>query len=89
VDPPAAPRPPATGPAATVAPASKEIVTARDQAIVEAVKIRPRSTEGLLEVLPIEPGQTSEQRRVARDSAIIRLRVKKLIVLAEQGWVPT
>jgi len=62
-----------------VAPASTDVVAARDTAILNAVKLRPWSTDALLTVLPQEPGATNEQRVAARDSALIRLRVKKLI----------
>lgn len=71
-----------------VAPASTDIVSARDAAILQAVKMRPWSTEALLTVLPPEPGATDEQRVAARDSALIRLRVKKLIKqVNDNTWV--
>lgn len=54
---------------------------------MRAVRLRPWSTDALLTVLPLEPGQTSEQRVAARDSAIIRLKVKQLIRSTEEGWV--
>jgi hypothetical protein len=73
--------------ALSVSPASAEIVHARDAAIMRAVRLRPWSTDALLTVLPLEPGQTSEQRVAARDSAIIRLKVKQLIRSTEEGWV--
>lgn len=70
-----------------VSPASSETVHARDASILRAVKTRAWSTDGLLTVLPLEPGQTPEQRTAARDSALIRLRVKKLIKCTDEGWV--
>ena len=72
--------------AATVAPASAAVVAARDKAIVDALYIRPRTTEALFDVLPDEPDLTLEQRMAARDSALIRLRVRKVIVQNGDGW---
>jgi hypothetical protein len=69
-----------------VAPATAEIVAARDAAILKAVTLRPWKTEALLTVLPEEPGQTPEQRKAALDSALIRLRVKKRIQVTPDGW---
>jgi len=69
------------------APASEEIVKARDKAILAALKYRPRSAYALLREMPNEPAQTDAQRIVARDSALIRLGVKKLIRQTSEGWV--
>jgi hypothetical protein len=54
-------------------------VKARDAAILEALRIRPRTAIEVLSILPAEDGQHGDQRIAARDSALIRLRVKKLI----------
>lgn len=58
---------------------------ARDAAIVGALKIRPWLQEGLLAVLPDEPGQVPAQREAALHSALIRLRVKKQIEQLTDG----
>lgn len=50
------------------------------------MKIRPRSEDSLLEVLPFEPAQTIDQRRTALSSALIRLRVKRLIQQEGETW---
>lgn len=78
-------------PAATaVAPAPADVVAARDQAILDALKIRPWSTDGLITVLPAEPGLTPDQRTAALSSALIRLRLKKRIVQTSEGtWALT
>lgn len=70
----------------SVAPASPDVVRARDAAILEALSIRPRSSESLLEVLPPEPGLTPEQKQAALSSALIRLRVKRQVDLVEGTW---
>ncbi len=85
------PAPRATAPArsiaaASVAPASVEVVKARDEAILAALKVRPWPYGGLLTVLPDEPGQTFDQRETALKSALIRLRVKKLICEVGDVW---
>jgi len=54
-------------------------VKARDAAILEAVRIRPRSAAEVLSVMPVETWQHADQKIAARDSALIRMRVKKLI----------
>lgn len=69
-----------------VAPASSDVVKARDAAILEALDIRPRSADALLDVMPEEPGQTPEQKRTALSSALVRLRVKKQIDLVDGSW---
>lgn len=62
------------------------MVAARDRAILEALTIRPWSTEGLLTVMPAEPGLTPDQKLVALNSALIRLRVKKRITAIDGKW---
>jgi hypothetical protein len=69
-----------------VAPAAEEIVKARDAAIVAALKVRPWKYEGLLSVLPTEPGQTPAQRETALTSALIRLKTKKLVEVCPEGY---
>ena len=69
-----------------VAPAAEPTVTARDAAILSALRLRPWTTDGLLTVLPVEPGQTIEQRKAALSSALIRLSLKKQIQAAGGAW---
>lgn len=69
-----------------MAPASADVVAARDKAIVDALKIRPWTTDALMTVMPHEADLTLEQRRAALSSALIRLRVKKVITSTEAGW---
>lgn len=87
MEPPAPRPPPARSPAsASVAPASADVVAARDKAIVDALKIRTRTFGGLRDVLPVEAGQTDDQRDAALSSALIRLRVKKVIRPDGESW---
>lgn len=58
----------------------------RDRAILDALAIRAWTTKELLAVMPVEPNQTSEQRMVARDSALIRLRLKQHIQEVDGSW---
>jgi hypothetical protein len=69
-----------------VAPATEDIVKARDQAILGALKLRPWPEGGLLTVLPDEPTLTLEQKQAALHSALIRLRVKGLARCTEGVW---
>ena len=69
-----------------MAPAPRDIVSARDAAILQALKVRPWATDSLLNVLPEEPGQSDEQRKTALSSALIRLRVKKQIDQVQGLW---
>jgi hypothetical protein len=81
-----APAKPRTPAAASVASAPVDIVTARDQAILAAIRLRPWTAEGLVSVLPAEPGQTDTERRTALSSALIRLRVKKQAIEVNGQW---
>lgn len=73
--------------AASVAPASEEVVKARDEAILDALKLRPWTTDALITVLPIELDQTALQREVALKSALMRLNVRKQIKQVDGKWV--
>lgn len=70
----------------SVVPASPDVVKARDAAILEALAIRPRTTDALLDVMPPEPGLTPEQKNAALSSALVRLRVKQKVDLVEGQW---
>jgi len=61
-------------------------VKARDQAILDRLRIGPATTEQLVTVLPIEEGHTDVDRRAACSSALIRLRVKKHITAMGGNW---
>ena len=70
-----------------VAPADEATVQARDAAVLNALKLRTWTTDGLMTVLPQEPGQTVDQRKTALSSALIRLRLKKRIQAADgETW---
>lgn len=69
-----------------MAPASEQIVTRRDRAILDALQIRAWTTKELLSVMPVEANQNLEQRTTARDSALIRLRVKQRIQEVDGQW---
>lgn len=58
------------------APATVDVVMARDAAILGALKLRPWPEDGLLTVLPDEPGLALEQKQAALHGALIRLRLK-------------
>jgi len=61
-------------------------VAARDKAIVEALKVRTRTAQELFACLPYERGLTHDQQDAALSSALIRLRVKKIIKADGEGW---
>jgi hypothetical protein len=63
-----------------------DVVTARDAAILQAVRLRPWTTDALMSVMPVEEGQTVEQRKTALKSALIRMRVKKQIDEVDGQW---
>lgn len=68
------------------APAAADVVRARDESILAALKVRPWPETGLVTCLPPEPNQTADQRIAACKSALIRLRVKGLIEQREGLW---
>lgn len=72
--------------AASVRPASEDVVKARDAALVARLRIGPASLEQLVTAMPTEDGQGDEDRRVGCSSALVRLRVKKLIRPVEGGF---
>jgi len=72
--------------AGSVRPAAEATVKARDAAILARLRIAPASLPALVAVMPDEPGLSDDDRRVACQSALIRLHVKKLIRSVEDGW---
>lgn len=69
-----------------VAPASEEVVKARDKAILDALRLRPWPQKALFTVMPEEPTLSVDQKEAALHSALIRLRAKRLVVCAEGIW---
>lgn len=59
---------------------------ARDAAVLARLRIGPASLEQLVTVLPVEPDHDENDRLAACSSALIRLRVKKLITNVEGWW---
>jgi len=69
-----------------VAPAVEPVVKARDAAIVGALRMRKWTAEGLLHVLPVEVGQTADERKTALENALIRLSARKQILQLGGEW---
>lgn len=59
---------------------------ARDQAILDRLRIGPATVEQLATVLPDEDGFSDADRAIACSSALIRLRVKKQVTLMGGNW---
>jgi hypothetical protein len=69
-----------------VAPASADVVKARDAAILSRLRIAPATEAALITVLPDEPGLSDADREVACRSALIRLRLKGHVRSVAEGW---
>lgn len=62
------------------------MVKARDAAILGRLRQGPASAEQLVEVMPIEDGQTPAERIDECARVVRRFQVKKVIVAHEQGF---
>lgn len=71
--------------AGMAAPAPRDVVAARDQAVLLRLQKGPASFSVLRDALPVEPELTDDQRTRACSNAIVRLRGRKQIQSADGG----
>jgi hypothetical protein len=72
-----------------VRPATEEAIQARDRAILERLRVGPATLDQLVEVMPIEAGQTMDIRIDECARAVRRLGFKKVVRATVNGWALT